>query len=158
MDQPVNETTEREVLVKIGCQPERKQPSAKEKKGAICYDHSTDCHPFWHIRRSMCVGEFNSAIVGVEIRGIIASPMQELKTDDYQPTSGFWDIAVTVPCIVNTEEIASGKEIVLKWDKDDGNRTGDGSDWVGRPKRVITAFNLIEGEHGKVQPCKRQKP
>ena len=140
--QPVDEASGRDVVVTICCQPERKQPIAKENKGPPCYDHNTDCHPFWHIRRSMCVGEFNSAIVGVEVKVIVSSPMKELKTDDYQPESGCCDTAVTVPCIVNTEKIASGKEIVLKWDKDDGNRTGDGSDWVGRPKRVITAFNL----------------
>ena len=105
----------------------------------------------------MCYGEFNSEIVGVEVKVIVSSPMKELKTDDYQPESGCCDITVTVPCIVNTETIASGREIVLKWDKDDGNRKSDGSDWVDRPKRVITAFNLIEGELGKVQPGKRQK-
>ena len=137
--QPVNEATERDVLVKIGCQPERRQPSAKDaakdKKDTL---QQSDCHPFWHIRRSMCVGEFNSAIVGVEVKVIVSSPMKELKTDDYQPESGCCDTAVTVPCIVNTEKIAKGNEIVLKWEKKDDKREGG---HTGNNKRVITAFN-----------------
>ena len=117
--QPVNASNEREVEVEIYCQPERRQPAAKDNMKASDYDHHTDCHPFWHIRRSAYVGEFNSTVVGVDIKVITSSAMKQLSTADYQPTAGVWDFEVTVPCIVNTEKIAGGAEIVLKSEKKD---------------------------------------
>ena len=113
--QPVNESNEREVEICCFCQPERRLPSGNKK--VLDSYRDEDCHPFWHIRRSLCVGEFNSAVVEVEIKVITSSPMKQLKTDDYHPTSGCWDFEVTVPCIVNTERIAGGAEIVVEWNE-----------------------------------------
>ena len=61
---PVNESAERAVEVSCFCQPERRQPAPRDKMKACDYDRNTDCHPFWHIRRSNVVGTFNSAVVG----------------------------------------------------------------------------------------------
>ena len=63
------------------------------------------------------MGEFKSAVVGVEIKVITSSPMKELETDSYHPSAGLLDFEITVPCIVNTDKIAGGAEIVLKWEK-----------------------------------------
>ena len=131
---PGDDTSVREVEVQICCQPERRQPAAKDKMKAPDYDHSTDCHPFWHIRRSNCVGEFNSELVAVEIKVISSSTMKELQTDGNAPTSCVSDFTVTVPCITNTEDVAPGAEVVLKWEKKAEAKETDGK------KRVISAF------------------
>ena len=115
--QPVDESEARDVEVKVACLPERKQPAAKDKTMAPDYNQRTDNHPFWHIRRSNCVGEFNCAVVGVEVKVINTSPWKELRTDFYEPSPGVLDFCVTVPCIVNTEKLAGGVEIVVKWEK-----------------------------------------
>ena len=107
---------------------------------AVDYDHNTDCHPFWHIRRSPFAGEFNSAVVEVEIKSITSSSMKSLKTDDYRPTIGIGDFEVKVPCIVNTAKIAGGAEIVLKWEK------GKRDDKEPRLKRSRNSFQ-VESEH-----------
>ena len=121
--QPVDESDVREVGVKIDCQPERRQPAAKDKTKAPYYDGNTDCHPFRHIRRSNCVGEFNSAVVEVAIKVITSSPMKELKTDLYHSSPGLLEFEVTVPCIVNTARIAGGAEIVLRWENKPAYKT-----------------------------------
>ena len=78
---------------------------------------NNDRHPFWHIRRSSGAGTFNSAVVGLEIKAITSSGMSELQTADNTRPKALWDYVVTVPCIVNTKQIACGEEIVLKWGK-----------------------------------------
>ena len=98
------------------------------------YDHNTDCHPFWHIRRSNCVGEFNSELVAVEIKVISSSSMKELATDGMTPTACVSDFTVTVPCIRNTADIAPGTEIVLLWEKKAETKDPQ------TKKRVISAF------------------
>ena len=110
---------------------------AKDKMKAPDYDHNTECNLFWHIRRSFCVGEFNSAVVEVEIKVITSSPMRQLNTDHYHPTAGCWDFEVRVPCIINTEKIAGGDEIVVKYQKKADNKEAD------TKKRVINAFNAV---------------
>ena len=117
--QPVDESDVREVEVKIDCQPERRQPGDPSFRG----DNWTDCHPFWHIRRSNCVGEFNSAVVEVAIKVITSSPLKELKTDLYHSSPGLLEFEVTVPCIVNTAKIAGGAEIVLRWENKPAYKT-----------------------------------
>ena len=137
-NQPVDNRSRREVKVNIGCQPERRQPVATDSRNITGYDDNADCHPFWHIRRSTCVGEFKSAVVGVEIKVLTATSMGNLITDDYHPRSGCLNFDVTVPCIVNTAKIASGTEIVLKW--------GKGGDIPGGhmiQKRVMNAFDNV---------------
>ena len=84
---------------------------------AADYDHNTDCHPFWHIRRSNCFGEFNSAVVEVEIKVINSTNFNEFQTDEKTSRSLVSDFTVTVPFIRNTEDIEAGKEIVLQWAK-----------------------------------------
>ena len=104
---------------------------------ACDYDRNTDCHPFWHIRRSNVVGTFNSAVVGLEIKVITSSGMAELKTADNMPPEVLCDYEVTVPCIVNTKKIEKAEEIVLKWETLPGANTHPKT---AQKKRVITAF------------------
>ena len=104
---------------------------------ACDYDRNTDCPPFWHIRRSNVVGTCNCGVVGVEITVITSSSMAELRTAHYEPTTGCWDYVVTVPCIVNTQTIAGGEEIVLKWETLPGANTHPKT---APKKRVINAF------------------
>ena len=110
-------THDRLVEVCMYCQPERRQPAAKGRLKASDYDQSMDCHPFWHIRRSSCVTEFNCEMVWVAITTITSSSMKELTTKGNTPKSAVRDFAVLVPCIRNTARIESGKELVLKWEK-----------------------------------------
>ena len=114
---PVNESAERAVEVSCFCQPERRQPAPRDKMKACDYDRNTDCHPFWHIRRSNVVGTFNSAVVGVEITVITSSSMAKSQTARFEPIPGCLDYVVTLPYIVNTQKIAGGDEIVLRWEK-----------------------------------------
>ena len=111
------------------------------------YDQSTDCHPFWHIRRADCVSEINCEIVWVEITTISSSPMTELTVKGSTPTSAVMDFRATVPCIRNTEDIEMGKEVVLKWTK-----KAEPKDAVGQ-KRVINPFNqqALKSKKGKVE-------
>ena len=101
------------------------------------YDITVDYHLVWHIRRSYCVGEFNSAVVGIETKVITSAPMKELKTDSDHHKQCMLNFEVTIPCIVNNEKIKGGDEIVLRSEKkldnmDSGNL---------RHKRIITAFD-----------------
>ena len=79
--------------------------------------HCMEWHPFWHIRRSNCVGEFNSEVVGVDIKVTSTSSVKGLRTDENTITSRVLDFTVTVPCITNTVDIAPVDEIVLKFEK-----------------------------------------
>ena len=90
-------------------------------KAPVYYDHTTDCHPFWHIRRSNCVGEFNSAVVQIVFNVITSTHMKvlTLNAGSYHPPSEFSEFEVTVPCIVNTAKIAGGAEIVVKCYEDE---------------------------------------
>ena len=133
--QPGDDTLLRDVEVQICCQPERRQPAAKDNTTASDYDHSTDCHPFWHIRRSNCVTEINCEIVGVEIKTITNSSMTHLKTDGNTPTSGVPDFTATVPCIKNTADITLGTEIMLRWEKKVEAKE------TKVKKRIISAFS-----------------
>ena len=72
------------------------------------------------------MGEFDSAVVGIETKVIISAPMNELKTDSGDPRPGLLDFEVTIPCIVNDGEITGGTEIVLWLDRivcRDGEKT-----------------------------------
>ena len=62
-------------------------------------------------------------MVDIEIKNITNSSMLELTTDDKTtPTSAVTNFNVSVPCIINTVEIAAGAEIVVKVDKKHENR------------------------------------
>ena len=122
--------------IEIACQPERRQPNAKKNMKDSDYDDSTDCHPFWHIRRSNVVGEFNSAVVDVLVKMITSAPNEELKIAENTPKESMPAFQVWVPHIVNTEDIAAGEEIVVKFDMPEAKR-----DPPCR-KRVISAFSM----------------
>ena len=125
-----------EVEIQIACQPERRQPAARDNMKDSDYDDSTDCHPFWHIRRSNVVGEFNSAVKDVLVTMIGSAPNEELKIGENTPKAlSKKAVEIWVPFIVNTEDIASAGEIVLKLEKAKAEaKKTDGT------KRVITAF------------------
>ena len=89
----------------------------------IDYDLSMDCHPFWHIRRSSLVTECNCEIVDVVIKGMVFSDMIEVtQVEENTPNVFSSNLEIVVPCIRNTEEIAAGQELVLKWLKKDEKR------------------------------------
>ena len=79
------------------------------------------------------MGEFNCAVVGVEVKVITSSPWKELRTNFYEPSPGLLRFCVTVPCIVNTEKIAGGAEIVVKWEKKVEEK-------VDKKRKVLDAF------------------
>ena len=133
--QPVNESNEREVEICCFCQPERRLPSGNKK--VLDSYRDMGCHPFWHIRRSNALGTFTSAVVGLEIKVITSSGMSELQTADNTPPKALWDYVVTVPCIVNTQKIACGEEVVLKWQELPGKST---QPKPAPKKRAINAF------------------
>ena len=85
--------------------------------------------------------ELNSAVVEVATKVITSSPMEELKTDLYHSSPGLLEFEVTVPCIVNTAEIAGGAEIVVKWDEYEnmyrGQRKAD-----NKKRKVFDAFTV----------------
>ena len=128
----------RDVEIELGCQPERRQPRQKDKKKTPDYDLTTDCHPFWYIRRSYCVCEFNSAVVYITTKHVTYAPMTESIFDSYhhkQSQAGIVDFEIKIPCIVNTAEITCGTEIVLRRDNiNEGQQTRNN-------KRVISAYS-----------------
>ena len=52
-------TRPRNVEKHIYCQPERRMPAQNGHTKAADYNDNTDCHPFWHIRRSCIKSEVN---------------------------------------------------------------------------------------------------
>ena len=102
-----------QVEKEIWCQPERRQPKAKDKQKAVDYDQNCDCHPFWHIRRSDKVGEHNSAVVEVKVTMINTAIQKECATEGNNPSSAVSNFTVGVPCIKNEVDIKAGSEIVL---------------------------------------------
>ena len=102
-----------QIVKEIYCQPERRQPKAKDKQKAVDYDKNCDCHPFWHIRRSDKVGEHNSAVVEVKVTMINTATQKECATEGNNPSSAVSNFTVGVPCIKNEVDIKAGSEIVL---------------------------------------------
>ena len=131
----------------IYCQPERRQTSKKDDLKDEDYNGSTDCHPFWLIRRSDGLGVCNSAVVGLELKIIASTAMKELLPDGATTQSGcVTDFTVTVPCIRNMEGTPPGKEIVVEWK---GKREGT----QAKQKRVITAFTEGAPRNKKPTTC-----
>ena len=131
----------RTVEKRIYCQPERRLPHVNGTAKAADYDENTDCHPFWHIRRSGFMGEINCDVVQVEITNITNSPMAELAaaltTDDKTrstPTTAVTSFTVSIPFIVNTEAIAVGTELKVKLGKKPEEKR------LRQQRKVITAF------------------
>ena len=119
---------------------------------AADYQDNTDCHPFWHIRRSGFVTELNCDVVQVEITNITNSPMAELAaalTTDGKtlstPTTAVTSYTVSIPFIVNTEEIAVGKELVVKLENKPEVKEKEAK------RKVITAFNQQASSSHKSQ-------
>ena len=138
--QPVDESYVRDVGIQLGCQPERRQRATKMGTHKVLdSDLTTDCHPFWYIRRSYCVGEFNSAVVGIKTKTINSAAMTELKTDSYHHKPGMLAFEITIPCIVNNKELKRGTEIVLMWKKKADN-IKDGQQ-TRNNKRAISAYS-----------------
>ena len=75
----------------------------------------------------------------IKTRVISASPMKELGNDSYLSRAGILDSEVTIPCIVNYEEITCGTEIVLMWEKKADN-IKEGQQ-TRNNKRVINAYS-----------------
>ena len=109
---------------------------------ALGRDGSFDnSHPFWNIRRSSCFFECNCDMVEVAITSLICSDMKEVTTEGSEAYFAMTDLDVVVPCIRNTEKIAAGQELVLRWEKKDGkNEVRRFPRLFGR-KRVINALS-----------------
>ena len=92
---------------------------------ALHYDQSLgSVHPFWNIRRSSCVTECNCDMVEVAITSMFCSDMREVTIEGAPSYLAMTDLEVVVPCIRNTEKIAAGQELVLRWEKKDGKKDG----------------------------------
>ena len=125
---------DRDVEVLIHCQPERKLPAGTRLKDSD-YDLSMDCHPFWHIHRSLCSCKGNCELVEVAIKSLMLSDMIEVtRVEGNPPNAAITNLDIFVPCIRNTEKIAAGQELVLRWET-----MLDGSRMVG--KRCINALS-----------------
>jgi hypothetical protein len=125
------------VEIKLGCQPERKQTSRNTETRKPDYDLTQDSHPFWYIRRSHSVGEFNSEVVAIKTSVINSASLTEWKTDSDHHKQGMLNFEVTIPCIVNNEKVKGGDEIVLRSEKKPDNMDSGNL----RHKRIITAFD-----------------
>ena len=133
----------------IYCQPERDHFRGHPY---VVYNDNSDCHPFWHIRRSCISSEINCDVVQVEITNITSSPMEELTkglTDDdkdrFTPTTIKTSFTVTLPFIVNKARIEVGKELVVYMEKKSEGKK------VKAKKRAITAYNRQPSSSSKIQ-------
>ena len=81
------------------------------------YDLHMDCHPFWHIHRSLCSCTGNCELVEVAIKSLMFSDMIEVaKVEGSTSNLAITNLEIVVPCIRNTEKIAAGQELVLRWE------------------------------------------
>ena len=72
-------------------------------------------------------------MVEVAIKSFIGSDMREVTTEGNTPNFAISNLEVVVPCIRNTAKIAAGEELVLRWEKKDGQHE--------LRKRVINALS-----------------
>ena len=91
-------------------------------------------HPFWNIRRSIRATECNCDMVEVAITSMFCSDMRDVTVEGAPSYIATKDLEVVVPCIRNTEKIAAGQELVLRWET-----MLDGWTMVG--KRYINALS-----------------
>ena len=88
----------------------------------------------------------NCELVEVVIRSHIFSDMTEVTKVELNPRNvAITNLEIVVPCIRNTEKIAAGKELVLRWGTKDGKM--DYIKWCPRSgcaKRVSNALDLDE--------------
>ena len=59
-------------------------------------------------------------MVEVAITSLMCSDMKKVTTEGSEAYFVTTDLDVVVPCIRNTEKIAAGQELVLRWEKKDG--------------------------------------
>ena len=80
-------------------------------------------------------------MVEVAITSMFCSDMREVTIEGAPSYGAMTDPEVVVPCIRNTEKIAAGQELVLRWEKKDGkNELRRFPRLFGR-KRVIKALS-----------------
>ena len=85
--------------------------------------------------------ECNCDMVDVSITSLISSDLRQVTTEGSTSYFAMTDLEVVVPCIRNTEKIAAGQELVLRWEKKDGqNELRRFPGLFGR-KRVINALS-----------------
>ena len=107
------------------------------------YDLSMDCHPFWHIHRSLCSCKGNCELVEVAIKTIMVSDMSEVtRVEGNPPNAAITSLDIFVPCIRNTEKIAAGEELVLRWGMKDGKI--DYIKWCPTYNRVKRDSNALD--------------
>ena len=100
----------RQVSIQLSVQPVARLPPSDNAN----IDHTARCHPFWHVRRSATVGEFNCDIKGITVKHIVSTDMEELKEVGVKAEPGISSLEALVLCIVNIDKVAANGEVILK--------------------------------------------
>ena len=96
-----------------------------------------DLNPFWHIRRSAHVNEFNCEVIHLTSKTINHADKKELASDDYTPAVQLDSFVTSIPFIVNPEKMNAGVELVLKWEKTEQSKAKS-------EKPAMTVFDLLQ--------------
>ena len=139
----------------IYCQPERRIPVQTCRTKAVDYNDNTDCHPFWHIRRSFIKSEVNCDVVHVDIVNITNSGMvqsaEALTAEEkklFTPTTAMTNITVSIPFIVNTAKIEVGKELVVYMEKKPEEKKS------AAKRKIVTPFTQESSSSSKSHKTK----
>ena len=103
-----------EVKMNVFIQPEFKLPKAKSL--GLEWTKTEEVHPFWWIKRS-CKEEDvkNMEMIYESATHIVSANHQTLKQKKAEVLPATDTYHVSYPCLVNTERIRAGKEIILNW-------------------------------------------
>ena len=105
-----------EVNVKVFISPELKLPKARSID--LDWTKTEEVHPFWFIKRS-CKEEDvkNMELIFDSVQHIISAPFKQvngkLKMTAVLPQTDTY--YMTYPCLVNTQPIMAGQELILNW-------------------------------------------
>ena len=128
------------VTIPLFVQPEVRH--RVEQRKAERADQLEDCHPFWHIQRSCCDGEYNCEVEDVLTTVLHTSYFDELNDLGARVKTGYQSYHVKFPCIVNTKKICAGEQVFLKWTNDETKRKQAGA-------KSATAFDNLVGRARK---------
>ena len=104
--------------IQISCQPERRLPKTGDRKPkASDYNDKTDLYPFWHIKRSPNVNEFNCEVIQVWGRTVNQADMKQLQSDDNALPLQVNAVNTSVLFVVNPKKIETGVELYFEMGK-----------------------------------------
>ena len=104
----------KEVKLNVFIQLEFKLPKAKSL--GLEWTKTEEVHPFWWIKRSCKEeDEKNMEMIYESATHIVSASHQALKEKKAAVLPATDIYHVSYPCLVNTERILAGKEIILNW-------------------------------------------